>query len=173
MSWTGLLTREIEHNYSVAEKLVDQVSDGELAWKPATGSNWMTMGQLLMHVATGCGSMFKGFITGDWVIDGMDLTKLPPDAMLPPAEAMPSVESVSQAKKLLADDQKLALEMLGKTTEQDLIEKKAPAPWDPAEMMLGHRLLQTVDHLRSHKGQLFYYLKLQGKPVNTNDLWGM
>jgi hypothetical protein len=24
-----------------------------------------------------------------------------------------------------------------------------------------------------HAGQLFYYLKLQGKPVNTGHLWGM
>ena len=40
-------------------------------------------------------------------------------------------------------------------------------------MLLGHRLLQMVDHLKQHKGQLFYYLKLQGKPVSTTDLWGM
>ncbi|MDE0394080.1 MAG: hypothetical protein OYK82_04805, partial [Gammaproteobacteria bacterium] len=26
-------------------------------------------------------------------------------------------------------------------------------------------------HLAQHKGQLFYYLKLQGKPVNTMHLW--
>jgi hypothetical protein len=30
-----------------------------------------------------------------------------------------------------------------------------------------------LGHLTQHKGQLFYYLKLQGKPVNTGDLWGM
>jgi hypothetical protein len=30
-----------------------------------------------------------------------------------------------------------------------------------------------VGHLAQHKGQLFYYLKLQGKPVNTAHLWGM
>ncbi len=29
-----------------------------------------------------------------------------------------------------------------------------------------------IEHLKQHKGQLFYYLKLQGKPVNTSDLWG-
>jgi hypothetical protein len=37
---------------------------------------------------------------------------------------------------------------------------------------LGRYLLQMVQHLDRHKGQLFYYLKLQGKPVNTADLWG-
>jgi len=40
-------------------------------------------------------------------------------------------------------------------------------------MVLGHHLLQMVEHLNSHKSQLFYYLKMQGKPVNTGDLWGM
>jgi hypothetical protein len=29
-----------------------------------------------------------------------------------------------------------------------------------------------IQHLERHEGQLFYYLKLQGKPVNTVDLWG-
>jgi hypothetical protein len=30
-----------------------------------------------------------------------------------------------------------------------------------------------IDHLKAHKSQLFYDLKLQGKPVNTGHLWGM
>jgi hypothetical protein len=33
--------------------------------------------------------------------------------------------------------------------------------------------LHGIHHLQQHKGQLFYYLKLQGKPVNTEHLWGM
>jgi hypothetical protein len=28
-------------------------------------------------------------------------------------------------------------------------------------------------HLAQHKGQLFYYLKLMGRPVHTGHLWGM
>jgi hypothetical protein len=30
-----------------------------------------------------------------------------------------------------------------------------------------------VQHLDSHKSQLFYYLKLMGRDVNTMNLWGM
>ncbi len=41
------------------------------------------------------------------------------------------------------------------------------------EFPLGFQLHQMVRHLDEHKAQLFYYLKLQGKPVNTGDLWGM
>jgi len=40
-------------------------------------------------------------------------------------------------------------------------------------MILGHRLLHMVDHLALHKAQLYYYLKLQGKSVNTDTLWGL
>jgi uncharacterized damage-inducible protein DinB len=93
--------------------------------------------------------------------------------MLPSAEKMPTVDSVAKVKALLAEDKRMSPDMLGKTSEDDLAGKKAPAPWDTSEMMLGHRLLQMLGHLTQHKGQLFYYLKLQGKPVNTGDLWGM
>jgi len=30
-----------------------------------------------------------------------------------------------------------------------------------------------VSHLNAHKSQLFYYLKLMGKDVNTAHMWGM
>ncbi len=38
-------------------------------------------------------------------------------------------------------------------------------------MVQGQRLLPTIDHAKQHKGQLFYYLRLQGKSVNTGNLW--
>ena len=105
--------------------------------------------------------------------DGMDMSELKPEDMMPPAERMPTVGSVAEAKKLLAEDKKIALEMVNQSSEEDLVNKQAPAPWDPTPMVLGHRLLQMVNHLNVHKSQLFYYLKLQSKPVNTEHLWGM
>ena len=134
----------------------------------------MTTGQLLMHITAACGAGFKGFITGDWGLpDGVDMSQMTPEEMMPPAEKMPNVGSVDEARKLLAEDRKTALALLDETPEEDLKSKPAPAPWDEQEMILGHRLLQMVQHLNQHKGQLFYYLKLQGKDVNTMHLWGM
>ena len=75
------------------------------------------------------------------------------------------------ARKGLAEDKKLALEILAGISEDDLETKPTPAPWDPRPMPLGQRLLSMAAHLATHKNQLFYYLKLQGKPVNTNTLW--
>jgi len=174
MSWRELLTREIEYVYGTADKMFDQVDESRLDWKPDTDNNWMTTAQLVRHAASCCGSCFKGFVTGDWGLPpDMDPSQMTPEDMLPPAEKMPPVAGVAEGKKILADDKKVALDMLGKVSDDDLDNKPAPAPWDPSPMILGHRLLNQIVHLNQHKGQLFYYLKLQSKPVNTKHLWGM
>lgn len=170
MKWKDLLAAEMQSAYVVAEKLIGLVEDGDLQWKPSTGTNWMTTGQLVKHLTESCGVAFRGFIAGDWGLPaGTDINVL---SQLPPAEALPAIGSVAEAKRLLDADRQLAFEMLASCAEEALANDNAPAPWDPSEIVLGHRLLQMVDHLKQHKGQLFYYLKLQGKPVHTGDLWG-
>ena len=126
-----------------------------------------------MHLVAMCGSGCRGFVTGDWGMpEGVDMSTLPPDEMLPPAEKLPGVDNIDEALTFLEEDRKVSLDMLAACSDEDLVEKPAPAPWDPRPLNLGYRLLQMVEHLNSHKSQLFYYLKLQGKPVNTSHLWG-
>jgi len=91
--------------------------------------------------------------------------------MLPPAEKLPTVVSVVEAKELLAKDKQLSLDILAECDEDKLSNETVSAPWDPTDIILGYRLLQMVAHLSQHKSQLFYYLKLLGKPVNTSHLW--
>ncbi len=173
MNWTELLKSEIESTYASAGRLLDKVDPNNLNWKPATGSNWMTVGQLLMHISSACGAPCKGFVTGDWGLPpGVKMEDVPPEEMLPPAEKMPGIGTVAEAKKLLAEDKALALRMIDQAGEQSLSNRKLAAPWAPGlELPLGRHLMSMVQHLDKHKGQLFYYLKLQGKPVNTGDLW--
>ena len=103
----------------------------------------------------------------------MKLEDLSPEEMLPPAEKMPTIESVGEAKKLFLEDKALALRMIDRAGENDLANKEMAAPWAPGvTLALGRHLLQLVQHLDRHKSQLFFYLKLQGKPVGTADLWG-
>lgn len=174
MNWTELLGSEAEAAYKATEGLIDMLEDSTLDWKPSTGDNWMTTGQLLKHITTACGFCFRGFVTGDWGMpEGVDVGEMSPEEMLPPAEKMPTVSSVEEAKKLFAEDKQLALDILAQTGEEKLANTTASAPWDPSELALGHRLLQMVEHLNQHKSQLFYYLKMQGKPVHTGNLWGM
>ncbi|MBN2536550.1 MAG: DinB family protein [Spirochaetales bacterium] len=174
MNWKELIRSEVESTYAATDKLMNLVDADRLDWKPSTGRNWMTVGQVLKHMTEACGSSMKGFVTGDWGMpEGMDPGQLPPEEMLPPAEKFPTIESAARARELLASDKKIALDMLARCSENDLADKTASAPWDSRKIALGYRLLQMVDHLKYHKAQLFYYLKLQGKPVNTGDLWGM
>jgi hypothetical protein len=169
MKWTTLLEAGMTQAFKTTDGLMAMVGDDELDWKPQTGSNWMTTGQLLMHLTSACGFCCRGFATGDW---GM-----PEDAgegdMLPPAEKMPAIPSVAEARRLLEEDRKLALAMVKEVGEADLEGKIVAAPWEEgAGKPLGQHFLGMVMHLDQHKAQLFYYLKLQGKPVNTMHLWG-
>jgi hypothetical protein len=174
MNWKELLKIDIEYTYNVTVGLMDLVDGDGLDWKPSVDNNWMTTGQLLMHISNACGAPMRGFVTGDWGLpEGVDMENMSPEDMLPPAEKMPTVGSVAEAKELLAKDKQTALGTLAECDEDKLANEIATAPWDPTEMILGRRLLQMVVHLSQHKSQLFYYLKLQGKPVNTGHLWGM
>lgn len=172
MRWKELLEMEMKSAFDGAEHLVGLVQEETLDWKPATGANWMTMAQLLHHVATACGSACRGFVTGDWGLpEGFDMSEMSPEDMLPPAEKCPAVESLAQAREMLAKDREIGFHTLAECPEEDLAGRISPAPWDPRELILGHRMLQMIEHLKLHKAQLFYYLKLLGNAVNTSDLW--
>lgn len=169
MNWTELLTAKLKETYHATDGLVAMCDDRSLAWKPATGANWMTTGQLLKHIESACGMCFAGFVTGEWPMPA----DAKPEDMLPKAEKMASTSSVAATKAALAADRKLAIDMLKRAGEADLSSKKVAAPWNPTPQLLGVQLLGMIEHLANHKAQLFYYLKLQGKPVHTGTLYGM
>jgi len=174
MNWTELLKTEAETAFKTTVALLDKVDPSSLDWKPASGSNWMTTGQLLKHISDGCGAGCRAFLTGDWGLpEGVKIEDLKPEEMLPPAEKLPAIESVDEVRKLLADDKTLTFHMIDQAGEEVLATREVAAPWTPGvDRVLGWHFLQMIQHLDRHKGQLFYYLKLQGKPVNTGDLWG-
>ncbi len=171
MNMRGLLSSSLEYNYAVSERLMRRVNDAELNWKPATGKNWMTTGQLLFHITESCGLCYKGIVTGEWNLQegGTEETRV--EDTMPTAEKMRTVSSVQEALDLLAADKKVAVEMLATASDEDLENKLISVPWDTTAMPLGVRLMQMNQHLTQHKGQLYYYLKLQGQDVGTEDLW--
>ena len=174
MNWTEMLTQQVEDTYKATEGLINLVDEEKLAWKPMTGDNWMTTAQLLKHIDSACGACFKGFVTGDWGMpEGASSEDMSPEDMLPTADKMPAVASLDEARQELAADKQVALDMLAQAGEDDLASKMVAAPWSPVPLPLGYQLNLMVAHLAQHKAQLFYYLKLQGVPVNTGHLWGM
>jgi uncharacterized damage-inducible protein DinB len=174
MDWTEFLLKEIEIVYTATIKLFDKVDEANLDWKPPSGSNWMTVGQLLHHITDACGAGCKAFVTENWALpDGRRYEDLSPQEMIPPAEMLPAIQSVEEARTLLSTDIALARKMVEQAGESDLRNRMIAAPWAPLiRCTLGWQLHQMVQHLDKHKSQLFYYLKLQGVPVDTADLWG-
>ena len=175
MNWTALLTAEMTATYQTTTKMLDLLQDSDLDWKPTSGENWMTVGQLLAHINGACGACCQGFVTGDWgLLEGADDTDGDPEATMPTAEQLPTVASMTAARTGLAADRKLSLEMVKSAGEEKLATLKMAAPWEPgAQRLLGQHLLQMVTHLAIHKAQLFYYLKLMGRKVDTTTLWGI
>jgi hypothetical protein len=173
MKLVDVLRQELELMYGVTECLFRRVAPDALAWKPANGQNWMTIGQLLMHCTSSCGASIRGFLTGNWGLpDGVRFEDLKPEQMLPPASQLPSVDSVEQALQLLARDRELALAQLAGLDEARLLADRFPAPWGGPSITLFQHIYNMIGHLGQHKGQLFYYLKLRGQDVNTADLYG-
>ena len=174
MNWTELLKGELETAYATTARLIEKVDPARLDWKPATGSNWMTVGQLLRHISNSCGAGCKAFVLGNWGLPaGKKFEDLSPEEMLPPAEKLSTLESLNEAQRLLAEDKAVALQMIDKAGENDLATESVATPWEPGgSLPLGQHLLRMIQHLDRHKSQLFYYLKLQGTPVDTGDLWG-
>jgi uncharacterized damage-inducible protein DinB len=169
-----VLLEEAEAVYTITEHLFHLVTDDDLSWKPTSGTNWMTVGQLLMHCAKfGCGKAIQGFVEGDWGLpEDVAPEDLDAEQHVPPAAALPRVESVQQALDLLAHDRSLALRCIEEVNEDELLARRYAAPWSGPEISLFQHLLLMIAHLAQHKGQLFYYLKLMGRDVNTSDLWG-
>ncbi len=175
MNWTELLAAEMTETYQSTAKIIDLLEDSDLEWKPATGENWMNVGQLLAHINTACGFCCQGFVTGDWgMIGGEAESPSESEGMMPTAERMPAVANLAEARKNLAADRKLALQMIKEAGEEKMATLEMAAPWEPdRQRLLGQHMLQMVTHLAIHKAQLFYYLKLMGKKVDTATLWGI
>jgi hypothetical protein len=174
MTLTDLLRQDVEAMYAVAGNLIKMVDADKLDWKPSTGANWMTTGQLIQHCSEACGTGIRGFVTGDWGMpDGTNLEDLPPEEMVPPAEKLPTAKSVAEALKALEEDKAVALRCIAEAGEENLLTRKSTPPWGGPELTLFQHIRSMIDHLGLHRAQLFYYLKLQGKNVNTGHLWGM
>jgi uncharacterized damage-inducible protein DinB len=172
MNWTDLLLSHARATFATTGALLDRVDDEKLDWKPATGENWMTTGQLVLHLTIACGFCCRGFATGDWTPPAGYEPEPGGEGEMLPADKLPTVGSVARARELLIADRDLALATIEEAGEERLSEL-VRAPWEEVDRPLGEQFLLMIQHLAQHKGQLFYYLKLQGEPVDSSDLWGM
>ena len=172
MTLNEILRDDAQGVYRTTAALIRLVDGNMLDWKPSTGSNWMTTGQLLRHLTEACGAVVRSFVTGEWGMpDGSDTSEMQAEDMLPKAESMSSVASVQEALELLAEDEAIAMAMFADVSAERLANERSTAPWGGPELSLFQHCYGMIWHLAQHKGQLYYYLKLQGKQVNTMHLW--
>jgi hypothetical protein len=176
MNLSGLLRKQTEDVYKAVDGLATLVNDADLDWKPETGPNWMTTGQLLCHLQMACGLIAQCFVTGDWsALEKFetDESQRDPETGMLPASAMPSVASVAAFREALAADRAAMLGAIDAAGEERLSSEPSAAPWDPTPRALAYSLQECLLHVGIHRAQLFYYLKLQGRDVNTAHMWGM
>ena len=175
MNWTDMLTSQAKMAYQAARGLVEMVDDDQLDWAPSSGDNWLDAGQLCLHVSNACGNTARGFVTGAWDEGDHGISpdwKPGEGEMMPPASAYLRFDR-EEALAALAADEETFFKTLAEAGEARLDGDRLTAPWGGPELTLGEHLLTCVQHLNTHKAQLFYYLKLMGKPVNTMSLWAM
>lgn len=175
MLWTDLITSVMNETYMSTDDLMAMVDDRHLEWKPQTGSNWMTMCQLLCHITNACGLCFQGFVTGDWGSpDTMDL-------FAGPAKNQPTVGSVAAARRMLTADMELSLRMLAEAGEDRLENEILRAPWDGpgcddrhlddrhlGDRHLGDHLLGSVQRLASAQVTAVLLSEAPGKDVSLH-----
>jgi uncharacterized damage-inducible protein DinB len=146
--------------YRPAETLIRMVPPDKLDWRP--GSKFMSLGQLICHLADGMGDAFRCLVTGQWptleqMKTGMKL------------ETMPWC-GVEEALSKLQKDKTALREALDSVSEEDFAQKIVSVPWGwKAKMEL--MAISFREHFTNHKMQLFTYLKLLDFPVNTETLY--
>lgn len=140
--------------------LIRQAGSTDLKWRPRP--DMMSTGQVIHHLSEGLAMALQCLNTGEWPLSG--------EAMLPPLDKIPAIASVDVALAALQRDRSETEKVLAGLSEADFGSKQVSVPW--GESGLFWRLaFSFLEHLKMHKMQLFLYLRLQGLPLNTMDLY--
>jgi len=148
--------------YRPAEALIRRVPPDKLEWRP--GPKFMSLGQLLRHLADGVGLPLRCLLTNDWPFQS-------PEAMEEQMklENLPSC-GVEEAVKKLEEDKAVLRQALAGVSEADFSQKIVSAPWG-TKGKVERMAVDFREHFTNHKMQLFTYLKLLDLPVNTDTLY--
>jgi uncharacterized damage-inducible protein DinB len=147
--------------YQPALTMIRMAPADKLDWRPMP--NFMSLGQLICHMASGLGAELRVMLTGNWptmeeMDKGMRLENLPACAV---AEALAKLEK----------DKATLREVLASVSAEDFAQKVVSVPWG-AKGKIEQMALYFREHFTNHKQQLFTYLKLLGLPVDTTTLYG-
>jgi hypothetical protein len=151
---------EYRQETKVLQHLFSKVQGTELTYRPRP--DMMSTGQVMYHLGEGLGEALKMTVTGQW--------PPMPDGMLPTIDKMNAAASIDEAVKMLHKDGALTSDYLSTISEEQFLNNRYSTPWG-ASGKLWRLALYYLEHMQMHKMQLFQYLRIQGVPVNTMDLY--
>ncbi|MBN1475311.1 DinB family protein [Candidatus Sumerlaeota bacterium] len=151
--------------YGATRSVMKAVPPGMVQHRPRP--EMMSIAQLIRHTASACASPIGAMLKGDFPKpEGGELK-------LPTVEEMEGYDTVQEALDHLARDEKQLRELIMRLGEEEFQTREVHPPWLPKPVPVWLFSLMMLDHLSSHRVQLFQYLKSQGLPVNTMTLWGV
>ncbi|MBI4641582.1 MAG: DinB family protein [Candidatus Tectomicrobia bacterium] len=150
MSAVTAYRSQVERLHKLTKKLMSLAPD-QPDWKP--GENFMSLGDLLNHLS-GINRAIIRSVKG-------------PDAVPPvgPDKAVTAQAAISRMEEGFA----AAIKVLDELPESDYLNKEVETQIYKGPLY--GMLSRIVEHQTNHKMQLFFYLKLLGKPVNTQTLY--
>jgi uncharacterized damage-inducible protein DinB len=137
----------------------------KLDWRP--DASFLTTGAVLRHLAEGFGAGLSAVADNGWAyrIEGGG-------SGLPPADAFPTVKSVTEALDMIDADWKLFEKKLDALDDAAFAGQVVKIPWMAPGVTLQEYMLHTTEHISNHRMQLFVYLRLLGVKVDTGTLYG-
>ena len=143
--------------------MIEMVPEDKLDWAP--DKSFMSIAKVLKHLSENW-VLIKIMVTNQWPFN--DFEELQESLKL---ENMPTC-SKSEALAAIEKDLNDAVDFIDKEiSEEDFFSKVVSAPWG-FKGEVWKAVLMAKDHQINHKMQLHIYLKLLGKPVNTQTLYG-
>jgi uncharacterized damage-inducible protein DinB len=143
--------------------MIEMVPEDKLDWAP--DKNFMSTAQVLKHLSENW-CVIKMMVTNQWPFNDFkemqESLKLENMSGCSKAEALQAIET----------DLNETIDFIEKDiSEEDFFSKMVSAPWG-FEGEIWKAVLMVNNHQVNHKMQLHLYLKLLGKPVNTQTLYG-
>ena len=145
------------------KSMIEMVPEDKLDWAPDKG--FMSIAQVLKHLSENWG-VIKRMVTNQWPFN--DFKEMQESLKL---ENMPTC-SKSEALQAIEKDLNDTINFIeNEISDEDFSSKVVSAPWG-FKGETWKAVLMANTHQSNHKMQLHLYLKLLGKPVNTQTLYG-
>ncbi len=159
---SAALLAKVGEQVERAEHLISFIPPDRLDWRPELATGAASIGELLGHLleclAGFCAALYG--LNPDRLAHFAKLRELPVNHFC----------QIDEARWRIADYMSHIEEGFARVTDDDL-GRSVPTVFVPEGEPALAILLGNLEHLINHKYQLFFYLKLLGVPVATEDLY--